>query len=127
NGAPQADQKAVVKSLIRLGLSPENASELAAVLGIDPDSLTIAAAKAKKGATLEPQDASILEKFDAALDAVLDGGFQRADQQYRNSAKAVAALVAVIMAVIGGAMAHTADGTFQLLEYVFSQDFLLAL
>src|SRR6266481_1838852 len=53
NGVPQADQKAAVKSIIRLGLSPTNASALAQTVGIDPDALTSAANKIDAGSSLE--------------------------------------------------------------------------
>jgi hypothetical protein len=125
NGAPQSDQKAIAKSLIRLGLSPSNAPALAEATGIDSDALKAAANKINAGTPLEPQDTNILGRFDAIADGILDGGFERADQQYRNSAKAAAAIVAIILAAIGGGILHAqSDGTS---DYVFSPDFLLAL
>jgi hypothetical protein len=127
NGVPQADQKAVVKSIIRLGLSPTNASALAQTVGIDPDALTSAANKIDAGSSLEPEDVSILARFDAIVDAALDGGFERADQQYRNSAKATAAITSTILAVVAGGVAHAQSGGFELGEFIFSQDFLMSL
>jgi hypothetical protein len=127
NGVPQADQKAIVKSLIRLGLSPVNAPRLAKSAGIDSDALAGAANKIDAGSALEPQDINILGRFDAIVDAVLAGGFERADQQYRNSSKALAAIVAIILSVVGGGMTHAQGGGFDLREFVFSQDLLVAL
>jgi hypothetical protein len=49
---PQADQKAIVKSLIRLGLSPVNAPQLAKATGVDADALSSAANKVDAGSPL---------------------------------------------------------------------------
>ncbi|MDA9478893.1 hypothetical protein XI03_31280 [Bradyrhizobium sp. CCBAU 65884] len=127
NGAPLSQQKANAKSLIRLGLSPKNAFGMAEATGIDPDALRTAANKVDAGAALDPQDVGILARFDAIVDAVLDGAYERADQKYRNSSKGLSALIAIILAGVGGGVSHAQAGAFQWLDYLTSQDFLVAL
>jgi hypothetical protein len=127
NSVPQDDQKAAAKSLIHLGLSPGNASDLAESVGVDPDALTVAAEKKKTGAALLPEEANVLERFDAIIDAVLNGAYERGDQQYRNASKAASAVAAIILAVVGGGTTHAQDGQFSLQNFVFSQDFLVAI
>ena len=102
NGVAKADQKAIAKSLIRLGLTPGDAPRLAAATGVDENELTAAAQRVQDGTALTQQDINILGRFDATVSAVLDLGYERADQIYRNTTKATAALVAIILAAIGG-------------------------
>jgi hypothetical protein len=127
NGLALADQKASAKALIRLGLSPENASALAEACSVDADALTVAANKIKGGSDPSPGDAHVLEKLDAAIDVALEGGFQRGDQQYRNASKLAGALASIGLALIGGGATHAQGGAFSLQGFLFSQDFLVAL
>ena len=41
-------------------------------------------------------------RFDLLLSALLDQGYQRADQRYRNSAKLLAVFIAMFLAILGG-------------------------
>jgi hypothetical protein len=128
NGMAKADQKAVAKSLIRLGLTPQNAATLADALRVDPAALTSVASKINLGTALEQQDMNILGQFDAMISAILDAGYERADQQYRNKSKLWAMIVAIVLAVVGGGVIYyenpNADG---LSGYIFSRGFLFAL
>jgi hypothetical protein len=127
NGVAKADQKAIAKSLIRLGLTPENAPRLAAATGVDAAHLTAAARSAHDGQPLTQQDIDILGEFDAIVSAVLDLGYERADQLYRNAAKIVAALVAMLLSAIAGGLIYYHNSEHPSLgEYVFSNRFLLA-
>lgn len=102
NGVDKGTQKAAVKSLVRLGLTSTTVEALArAAPGADPDALRAATAKLDKGEPLGEIDIAALGRFEAILDAQLDAGFERADQQYRNAAKVLAALFAVCLAVVG--------------------------
>jgi hypothetical protein len=102
NGVTKADQKATVKSLIRLGLTAATASSLAAAApGVDQAALQAAVDKIDRGVALSEQDITVLGRFDAILDAQMDAGFERADQQYRNAAKVLAGAFAVSLALIG--------------------------
>lgn len=99
NGRPKAEIKAIAKSLIRLGLSPNNATPMAAAGQVNPVALTVAATNLDQGLPLTPQDINVLGRFDASVDAIMDAALERADQQYRNLSKAMAAVVAVLLAI----------------------------
>jgi len=102
NGVAKADQKAAAKSLIRLGVTPSTAAQLASrIPGIDAAALTTVAQKIDTGSSLTEDELNLLGRFDAIIDARLDAGFERADQQYRNMAKTIAAGFAVILAIAG--------------------------
>jgi len=118
NGVSTPDQKAAAKGLIRLGLTEGNAGQLAAIASLDPTVFQQTIGKVQQGGNLEPTDLNILGQFDAFVSAMLDAAYERADQQYRNSAKAWAVLVAVILAVIGGGILHTGVN-----DYLFSKEF----
>ncbi|MGH6738224.1 MAG: hypothetical protein ACREDY_04180, partial [Bradyrhizobium sp.] len=97
-----ADQKAIAKSLVRLGLTPGAAPQLAQETGVNAIELGTAAQNIAAGTALTQQDINILGRFDAVVSAILDLGYERADQLYRNSAKIAAAAVAIVLATIGG-------------------------
>src|SRR3954470_8665438 len=80
NGMHKDDQKAAAKSLIRLGLSSENAESMAAAGHVNPAKLKAAITAVENGDTLTPDLINILGRFNGAIDAVMDGGFERADQ-----------------------------------------------
>jgi hypothetical protein len=108
NGMSLADQKAIAKAMIKLNLTPASASKIAVATGVDTGLLTSAADKMAKGVTdnsadakLTPAETDILGRFDLILSAMLDRGYQRADQRYRNSAKALAVLLSVALAFLG--------------------------
>jgi hypothetical protein len=103
NGRPRDEQKAIVKSLIRLGLSPGTAEALAKAGHVDASALSAVAGKLERGDELGPGDLNVLGRLDASVDAQLDAAFDRADQVYRNVARACAAVVAVGLACIAAA------------------------
>lgn len=127
NGVGKAEQKAAAKALIRLTLTQSNAIRLANATGGDAAALQAIADKIARGAELEMQDINVLGQFDTVLSAVLDTGYERADQLYRNSTKAIAAIVAIVLALLaGGLIAIGADTNRGVWEYLFSRDALLA-
>jgi hypothetical protein len=97
NGVPMADQKATAKALIHLGVTTANAPALAAATGLDATKLTAVATKIQAGNTLLPDEVTLFGRFDAIVSAKLDTGFQRADQRYRNAAKALSFGVSVVL------------------------------
>ena len=109
NGMAKADQKAVAKSLIRLGLTSDKAEALAKATGVDAKALADAAKAVTDGALLSPTDMNVLGRFDAVVSAILDLGYERADQLYRNAAKAAAAGVAVVLAVAASAIIYSSS------------------
>lgn len=100
NGVAAADQKAKARTLIHLRLTQGDATALASLTGVAADDLGSAAAKAKTGQTVSPQELAVIAQFDAVLSAVLDEAYERADQLYRNAAKALSVVVAVVLALI---------------------------
>jgi len=101
NGTALELQKAVAKSLIRLGLSPANAVDLARAGHVNPEKFRDAVMRLHQGAVLSTEDVNLFGRFDAAVDAALDAGYERADQKYRNSARALAGLFAMLLSVWG--------------------------
>jgi hypothetical protein len=101
-GMALGDQKAVAKSLIKLRLTEDTAEQFARAAGVNADKLKSVAAKMASGDDLVAAEANVLGRFDLALTAMLDEGYQRADQKYRNVARAWAMVVAVVIALLGG-------------------------
>lgn len=113
NGMPLGDQKSVAKALIKLNLTSATANDMAVATGVDSNTLKDIAAKLSKGASLIPGSTTATEnsltadqtdvfgRFDLLLSSLLDQGYQRADQCYRNSAKLLAVPVSVTLAVLG--------------------------
>lgn len=101
NGMSLADQKSIAKTLIKLRLDAANAAHLAGVTGVDPAVLASLAAKYATGGALSPEEQNVAGRFDLLLTTLLEEGYERADQAYRNGAKAVAWVVAVVLAVLG--------------------------
>lgn len=102
SGSPLNDQKAIAKSLIKLRLTTETAEKFAAATSVDAKVLSQVATKMTQGERLEDPEMNVLGRFDLALTAILDEGYQRADQRYRNAARTLAAGVAIVLAVLGG-------------------------
>jgi hypothetical protein len=111
NGVAKADQKAIAKSLIRLGLTPERAPRLATQTGVDPQAFEALARDIQSGRRLSEEQMNLLGRFDAIVSAVLDEAYERADQQYRNWSKLWAMIVSTLLAVAGGALIHAANAT----------------
>ena len=110
NGTRLSDQKAVAKTLIKLRLNETTARAMATETGIDETTLTIIASNVASGTPLDADQSAVFGRFDLIVTAMLDEGYQRADQIYRNSAKALSVLVAVVLAVFG-VILTTPDGT----------------
>lgn len=115
NGMASADQKSIAKALVKLNLSGASANAMAAATGVDSAVLSRVAEKLGTGEALTPQETDAYGRFDLLLSAMLDQGYQRGDQRYRNSAKLVAVPVAVVLALagawaVGGGTLTAADG-----------------
>jgi hypothetical protein len=94
------DQKSVAKALIKLNLNTASAGAMAAATGVDATVLESIAKKLPAGTDLT-RETDTYGRFDLLLTAVLDQGYQRGDQRYRNSAKLLAVPVAVCLALLG--------------------------
>jgi hypothetical protein len=112
NGMALADQKSIAKALIKLNLTNASAKKMAAATGVDEDVLTKVADKLATAKPLEQDETDVYGRFDLLLATLLDQGYQRADQRYRNSAKLLAIPVAVVLALLGArAMSGTLTPT----------------
>lgn len=109
NGTALADQKAIAKSLVKLRLNDDDTPHLAKVTGVNAALLGAVARKMADGTRLEQPESDVLGRFDLILTALLDEGYQRADQAYRNSAKMWSIAVSVVLAFAGGAIVGYAD------------------
>lgn len=101
NGVTKANQKAAAKALIRLMLKPGTVEAMARATGVNAEHLQTAVQHLHDDADITPQDIKVLGTFDVVVSATLDLGYERGDQVYRNAAKAAAAVVAIVLAVVG--------------------------
>jgi hypothetical protein len=102
NGATIEDQKAKAKALIKLGFAPATAAAMGAATGLPVADLAPLAANIANGIELTPPQVNIYGRLDAILSAVVDAAYEKADQRYRNAAKTMAAVIAIVLAMIGG-------------------------
>jgi hypothetical protein len=107
NGRDRDDQIAVIRSLLRLGLNTDTADQLAAIGNVDPAVLGKVAGKLTAGAALSEAEINVIGRVEAAVEARLDAAFDLAEQGYRNTARALSGLVAVVLAVTAGALLST--------------------
>lgn len=122
NGTALADQKAIAKSLIKLRLNDATAAGFAAATGVDADVLKSVATRMATGQALDPDEMNVLGRFDLALTAILDSGYQHADQCYRNWSKLAAMVISTLLALTGG----FAVSTQAHLDYLFSAEMWMA-
>lgn len=101
NGMALADQKSVAKALVKLNLTSASAGQMATAAGVNAEILESVAAKLATGEKLTDAETDAYGRFDLLLSSLLDQGYQRGDQRYRNSAKLAAVPVAVALALIG--------------------------
>lgn len=107
NGRDRDDQIGVIRSLLRLGLNPDTADQLAVIGNVDAAALGKAAAKLTAGLALSEAEINLIGRVEAAVEARLDAGFDLAEQAYRNTARALSGLVAVVLAVTAGILLST--------------------
>lgn len=112
NGTDLGSQKAIAKSLIKLHLSAGNAAALAQIANVDAEILQQVAACIASGTSLSQAQSDVYARFDLIVTAQLDECYQRADQDYRNWTRALAAGIAVLLAMAGGWVLLGTDGFF---------------
>lgn len=123
NGQDLTKQKAVAKSLIKLGLNETNAAAVAKATGVDEATLQSAVTKMAAGTSLAQLESDVYARFDVIVTAMLDHIYQDSDQRYVNGARVTAGVFAVLLAFAGGWIANA--GTFQV--YLHSGDLWRAL
>lgn len=110
NGTALGDQKAIAKSLLKLRLNTSTATHYASVTTVNQQSLVDIVDNIAKGVPLSLEQGDAWARFDLILTAILDQGYERADQIYRNRAKALSVVVSVVLAIFGFRMQdHTFD------------------
>ncbi|GAA3751336.1 hypothetical protein [Terriglobus aquaticus] len=101
NGVTKDDQIAIAKSLVKLAVRPSAVASLAALTGVDATVLASVFGKIARGAALLPEETDVYARFDLIVTTLLEQAYQRADQQYRNAAKVLAAALSVVLAAAG--------------------------
>ena len=81
-------------------LSPDNGADYAAATGVPAATLQQIAGLINEGQSLDNAQADVFGRFDLALTALLDEGYERADQRYRNACKLLAGVFSIIIAVL---------------------------
>lgn len=104
NGRPRDEQIGVVRSLLRLGLNADTAGQLAVIGNVEAQALGEAAAKLVAGAPLEEAEINLIGRVEAAVEARLDAAFDLAEQAYRNTARVLAGLIALGLALAAAAL-----------------------
>jgi hypothetical protein len=123
NGKDLASQKSIAKSLIKVGLTPANAVDLATLTGVDSGVLKDVATSMASGTPLTPPQSDVNGRFDFVLTALLDEVYQDSDQAYTNGTRIVAFIFAMLLAFLGGWSLH--NGALRC--YLASNDLWLAL
>jgi hypothetical protein len=100
NGRDATEQKSIAVSLIQLGLrDDESVAALAAAGHVDPDRFGAAIKALIAGETLTPEQMNQFGRFKASVEARIDAAYERADQAYRNAARLLAGVVAILLAL----------------------------
>jgi hypothetical protein len=102
SGQELTSQKAIAKSLIKMGLNAGNAAALSKATGVDAGLLKIVAEKTSSGAALLPNESDANARFDFILTALLDELYQHADQAYTNGTRILAFVFSLMLAIFGG-------------------------
>lgn len=93
----------LVRQGARLGLSKQNAKELAAFLGVVPCAeLCKVAAAVVAGSDLTSEQRNVIGRFEAAVDARIEAATTLAQAQYSGTMKIAASIVAVALALVVG-------------------------
>lgn len=112
NGKPKDEQLVAARNFIRLGLTPETAPSLARACAVREDRLTTVAQKIAGGEQLDTQEFEVLGRMDASIEAKLGAAYDRADQTYRSSARLLAGVTAVGLALLGWWLVLDADADY---------------
>ncbi len=117
NGRPRAEQIGAIRAMIRLGLDEQTAQALAPFGGVKAEVLKTAAEKLARGEELDQTHVNAIGRVEAAVEARLDGAFDRADQAYRNWSRVLAGGLAVLLAIAvwGVLVLDTGEGSFPVL------------
>jgi hypothetical protein len=91
----------VIRQGVRIGLTPENAEQIAAALNVvDAQQLKRAAEEVRQGEELSNESRNVLGRFELAVDARIDASLTLAHDHYVRSAKISATVIALVIAVV---------------------------
>ena len=100
-GRSSGDLTRSIRQGARIGLTPSNAKDLAASVGVvDGEELRKVSEAVMAGEELNDEQRGILGRFELALDARIDAATAMANYQYANSMRVAASVVAVVIALI---------------------------
>ena len=102
NGVDLGSQKAIAKSLIKLGLNAGNSAAVADATGVDVAMLHSVATEMAAGHALTAHESDVYARFDLIVTAMLDEAYQDGDQRYTNGTRVVAGMFAMLLAFAGG-------------------------
>ncbi len=93
----------VIRQGARIGLTAENASQVAQALGlIDAPTLAEAAEALNAGGDLRPELRNVLGRFELAVDARIDAALTLAQNEYASAARLTASVISVGIALVVG-------------------------
>lgn len=99
----QRELARVIRQGVRIGLTEENASQVAKFLGmVDADKLKEAARLVREGGELPAELRNVLGRFELAVDARIDAALTLAQNYYVGAVRVVASIVALIIALAVG-------------------------
>jgi hypothetical protein len=91
----------VIRQGVRIGLTPENAEQIAAALNVvNGQQLKKAAEEVRAGDELSNDSRNVLGRFELAVDARIDAGLTLAHDHYVRTVKISATVVALAVAVV---------------------------
>lgn len=100
-GRSSGDLTRSIRQGARIGLTPNNAKDLAASVGVvDGDKLQKVTEAVMAGEELDDEQRGILGRFELALDARIDAATAMANYRYANSMRVAASVVAVVIALV---------------------------
>lgn len=126
SGTDLTSQKAIAKSMVKLCLNPNTAGSLATATTVDAPTLKAIATSISTGTSLTTPQSDTYARFDLTLTAILDATYQHADQQYKNSTRGLAMVVAILLAIAGTCVINDV-GLFGLTPDAFWQAVIIGL
>jgi hypothetical protein len=101
----RAELARVLRQGVRVGLTTDNAPDLANFLGtVDPAELSEAATRAAQGDELPAELRNVLGRFELAVDSRIDAALALAREHYTGTARVAASAVALGIAITVGIM-----------------------
>lgn len=115
DGGAKGELPKTLRQGIRIGLTPDNAREIAGDLGVvKAEVLAKAATAIVNGQDLDNADRAAVGRFELAADARIQAGLSLAEARYAAAARCAASWVALILALLTAAALQCEAGAFDL-------------